>query len=154
MHRQQQIAAISASHIALLILLDYSIRRQLLMVHASISCLWHATAVIWQYSCSGSLCLKTANCSAMQMHHPPAISHTMFAFHDAVRVPAPLRALMSAQPIEAHEYGPTPYLDAHPRDDSATYYFKQHVPIPSYLLALAVGELESRELGPISRVST
>ncbi len=26
------------------------------------------------------------------------------------------------------------------------------MPIPSYLLALAVGELESRELGPISRV--
>lgn len=32
------------------------------------------------------------------------------------------------------------------------YRFKQAVPIPSYLLALAVGNLESRELGPISAV--
>jgi hypothetical protein len=31
-------------------------------------------------------------------------------------------------------------------------YCRQAVPIPSYLLALAVGNLESRELGPISAV--
>ena len=60
---------------------------------------------------------------------------------------------MSAQPAEAQEHGATPFLDARPRADASVFYFKQPVPIPSYLLALAVGQLESRELGPISRVS-
>ena len=32
------------------------------------------------------------------------------------------------------------------------FHFHQKVPIPSYLLALVVGELESRALGPRSRV--
>ena len=34
-----------------------------------------------------------------------------------------------------------------------TFMFKQEVPIPSYLLALAVGELEYRQIGPRSKVS-
>ncbi len=34
-----------------------------------------------------------------------------------------------------------------------TFKFKQEVPIPSYLLALAVGELEYRQIGPRSKVS-
>ncbi|KAK9797774.1 hypothetical protein WJX73_000383 [Symbiochloris irregularis] len=70
----------------------------------------------------------------------------------AVRVPAPLVALMSALQTDAQSFGQTPYLDTKPRPDAATYYFEQPVPIPSYLLALAVGELESREVGPITRV--
>lgn len=35
---------------------------------------------------------------------------------------------------------------------SKIYYFSQSVPIPSYLIALAAGELKSKEIGPISRV--
>ena len=39
-------------------------------------------------------------------------------------------------------------------DGSAThtFHFKQDVPIPSYLLALAVGQLEHRQIGPRSKV--
>lgn len=67
-------------------------------------------------------------------------------------MPEPLTALMSAQPAEASEHQPTPYLDSHPREGCSVFHFQQPVPIPSYLLALAVGELQSRELGPMSRV--
>lgn len=57
-----------------------------------------------------------------------------------VRVPEGMTALMSAL--------------AAPGDgaEAGVFAFEQRVPIPSYLLALAVGELESRELGPVSRV--
>lgn len=59
-----------------------------------------------------------------------------------VRVPAAMTALMSAVPTgEAAGTGATKLCS-----------FEQKVPIPSYLLALAVGELDSRELGPVSRV--
>lgn len=34
-----------------------------------------------------------------------------------------------------------------------TFHFKQDVPIPSYLLALAVGDLEFRQIGPRSKVT-
>jgi leukotriene-A4 hydrolase len=33
-----------------------------------------------------------------------------------------------------------------------TFYFTQKVPIPSYLIALAAGQLESREISPRTRV--
>ncbi|EFN56177.1 hypothetical protein CHLNCDRAFT_22427, partial [Chlorella variabilis] len=67
-----------------------------------------------------------------------------FSYGAAVRVPQALRALMSAVPL----------LQVAQRSKAGTrvYRFKQAVPIPSYLLALAVGNLESRELGPISAV--
>ena len=53
-----------------------------------------------------------------------------------------MTALMSAVPTgEAAGAGATKVCS-----------FEQKVPIPSYLLALAVGELDSRELGPVSRV--
>ena len=64
----------------------------------------------------------------------------------AVTVPTPLRALMSAVPQE----------DSVPPANSSgthTFKFKQDVPIPSYLLALAVGELEHRQIGPKSKVN-
>lgn len=34
----------------------------------------------------------------------------------------------------------------------ACYQFKQDIPVPSYLLALAVGELQSQRVGPRTRV--
>jgi leukotriene-A4 hydrolase len=37
-------------------------------------------------------------------------------------------------------------------ENKTEFCFKQEVPIPSYLLALAVGQLETREIGPRSSV--
>jgi len=62
-----------------------------------------------------------------------------------VATPAPLVALMSAVPVG----DPTPPLSD---DGFRTFSFTQTVPIPPYLLAIAVGNLESRDIGPRSRV--
>ncbi|KAF8069679.1 lkhA [Scenedesmus sp. PABB004] len=80
-----------------------------------------------------------------------------------VRVPAGLTALMSATPTDGDPPRPgggsggggdAPGAPARlpPRDGAARFFFSQAVPIPSYLIALAVGELESRELSDRSRV--
>jgi leukotriene-A4 hydrolase len=60
-----------------------------------------------------------------------------------VEVPEPLGAVMSAGPA-GEEPGPRP--------GTRVFRFRMPQPIPPYLLALAVGRLESRELGPRSRV--
>jgi len=67
-----------------------------------------------------------------------------FTYSARVEVDAPLRALMSAQSSEevAETKGAA----------RVQYDFKQPEPIPSYLLALAVGALESRRVGPRSHV--
>lgn len=75
----------------------------------------------------------------------------------AVRVPQPLVALMSAVPVEqptsaADEEG-LPHLPPPPDGVSTSvFWFSQRVPIPPYLLALAVGELAGREISARSRV--
>jgi leukotriene A-4 hydrolase/aminopeptidase len=58
-------------------------------------------------------------------------------------VPEGLKAVMSAGAM-GEEPGPVP--------GTRVFHFRMPQPIPSYLLALAVGDLESRELGPRSRV--
>jgi leukotriene A-4 hydrolase/aminopeptidase len=60
-----------------------------------------------------------------------------------VTVPEPLAAVMSAGPAGTRP-GPTP--------GTTVYLFEMPQAIPTYLLALAVGELESRDLSPRSRV--
>ena len=60
-----------------------------------------------------------------------------------VEVPEPLGAVMSAGPAGE---GPGS------RPGTRVFRFQMPQPIPPYLLALAVGRLESRELGPRSRV--
>ena len=60
-----------------------------------------------------------------------------------VEVPEPLAAVMSAGPA-----GEGPGR----RPGTRVFRFRMPQPIPPYLLALAVGRLESRELGPRSRV--
>jgi leukotriene-A4 hydrolase len=60
-----------------------------------------------------------------------------------VEVPGPLSAVMSAGPE-----GVAPGA----RPGTRVFRFRMPQPIPPYLLALAVGRLESRELGPRSRV--
>lgn len=69
-------------------------------------------------------------------------------YNAVIRVPAPLRALMSAvaQPSDASdESGGGPGFNS--------WRFRQAVPIPSYLVALAVGELEGKSIGPVTTVT-
>mmetsp|Transcript_36341 Transcript_36341/g.58248 ORF Transcript_36341/g.58248 Transcript_36341/m.58248 type:complete len:598 (+) Transcript_36341:508-2301(+) len=64
------------------------------------------------------------------------------ASYDAtLTVPAPLVALMSAISLESETNG-----------THTVFSFKQEVPIPAYLVAIAVGNLESRDIGPRTRV--
>lgn len=43
-------------------------------------------------------------------------------------------------------------INKKPLIDRTVYHFVQEVPVPSYLIAIAVGALQSRELGPRTRV--
>lgn len=38
------------------------------------------------------------------------------------------------------------------KNGKKSFYFNQSVPIPAYLVAIAVGNLESRKIGPRSKV--
>jgi leukotriene-A4 hydrolase len=60
----------------------------------------------------------------------------------AITVPKPLRAVMSAGPAGEESAG----------DGQTTWRFTMPQPIPTYLLALAVGNLDARDLGPRTRV--
>ena len=62
-------------------------------------------------------------------------------YRAALTVPARLEALMAAA-----------FIGREPRGDEAIARFEMNEPIPPYLLALAVGDLVSRDLGPRSRV--
>ncbi len=68
-----------------------------------------------------------------------------FPYRARLTVPEPLTAVMSAAPGEP---------EAGPRPGTRTLSFSMPQPIPSYLLALAVGDLASEDLGPRSRVYT
>eukprot|EP00978_Attheya_sp_CCMP212_P000141 scaffold272_cov31-Attheya_sp.AAC.1 len=59
-----------------------------------------------------------------------------------VTVPSPLVALMSALSTGSQDL----------EDGTIQYTFDQKVPVPSYLIALAVGALEKRDIGPRSAV--
>jgi leukotriene-A4 hydrolase len=99
--------------------------------------------------------------SLLPCQDAPAAKATYSA---AVRVPAGLVALMSALSSDGEESaaGQTQELarllprdgtgDSHSKQKKAVFRFHQPMPISSYLIALAVGELESRELSPVSRV--
>lgn len=64
-------------------------------------------------------------------------------YQATVRVPRGLMALMSALNVG----------DSVTMDDNVTQFtFDQPIPIPSYLVALATGDLVSRDIGPRSRV--
>jgi len=68
---------------------------------------------------------------------------TKSTYSATIRVERPLVAVMSA--ISEKE-------NVQSSDKFAVFHFNQKVPIPSYLIALAVGALESREIGPRSRI--
>ena len=65
------------------------------------------------------------------------------AYQAEITVPEPLSAVMSAGPAGSRP-GPRPGM--------RTFLFEMPQPIPSYLMALAVGDLRSRDLSPRSRV--
>ncbi len=71
---------------------------------------------------------------------------TKITYEARVVVPAWATALMSAVAVE-----PAAGKDEAGGDGTKVFYYQQSVPIPSYLIALAVGQLESRELGPRCR---
>jgi aminopeptidase N len=73
----------------------------------------------------------------------PDTPRRRIAYEAEVEVPEALSAVMSAGP-EGEAPGPRP--------GTRIFRFRMPQPIPPYLLALAVGRLESRELGPRSRV--
>ena len=58
-----------------------------------------------------------------------------FTYQARVRVPPPMMALMSAENPQC-------------RSPEGIYTFKLEQPIPSYLMALAVGDLAFQSLGP------
>ncbi|MBW1880027.1 MAG: M1 family metallopeptidase [Deltaproteobacteria bacterium] len=70
-------------------------------------------------------------------------SRARITYTAEITVPEPLTAVMSAAPGKARPG---------PRPGTNTFAFSMPQPIPSYLLALAVGDLASRDLGPRSRV--
>jgi leukotriene-A4 hydrolase len=93
------------------------------------------------------------------MQDTPAVKSSYSA---AVRVPAALTALMSAVPTDDPPELPggnaaaagVPHLEGQQppagssggSSSSRVFYFNQKVCIPSYLIALAVGQLEKRDL--------
>lgn len=78
-------------------------------------------------------------------------------FEASIRCPAGLTALMGALACDAateeiaRMKPPAPSSGGEGLEE-IEFYFSQPVPIPSYLLALAVGELAPRDLGPRCRV--
>lgn len=76
----------------------------------------------------------------------PAVKCT----YDArITVPDPLVALMGAIATSDGSSNGAPTSSS---GDRKSYTFKQEVPVPAYLVALAVGDLESRDIGPRTRV--
>ncbi|PJF16672.1 Leukotriene A-4 hydrolase/aminopeptidase [Paramicrosporidium saccamoebae] len=70
----------------------------------------------------------------------PAIKATYSA---SVRVPSPLNAVMSANRRKESEASSS---------EGRYFEFKQTTPIPAYLIAIAVGDIHSKEIGPRSVV--
>ena len=76
------------------------------------------------------------------MQDTPAIKQRYSA---NVTVPKDLKVFMSATKLH-DQPEPTP-TDPLMADDTVIFRYRQHIPIPSYLLAIAVGNIEVRKLG-------
>ena len=87
-----------------------------------------------------SQCQATHAREVAPVQDSPAVRLT---YEAALRVPEPLAAVMSAGPAG---------IAPGPRPGMRTWRFEMPQPIPPYLLALAVGDLASRDLSPRSRV--
>ncbi|KAL5011459.1 hypothetical protein ScPMuIL_010010 [Solemya velum] len=85
------------------------------------------------------------NRSFLPCQDTPAIKSTYSA---NIKVPKGFTAVMSAS--ESSSYGEVANMSG----DKDCYFFKLPIPIPSYLIALAVGDIQSADIGPRSRVWT
>lgn len=68
-----------------------------------------------------------------------------FTYRAVLRVPPELTALMGAIPVGEIVGGK---LTGEPSGDKVAFSFEQPVPIPSYLIGLAIGNINCREIGP------
>ncbi|KAG8439488.1 hypothetical protein GDO86_005628 [Hymenochirus boettgeri] len=90
-----------------------------------------------------SQCQATHCRSIIPCQDTPSVK---FTYYCQVSVPKKLMALMSA--VEDGDL-----LDTQD-SNRKIYHFKQNVPIPSYLIALVVGALEGRKIGPRTTIWT
>ena len=70
-----------------------------------------------------------------------------FTYRAVLRVPQELTALMGAIPVGEIKDGKLIGLPV-PAADKVAFSFEQPVPIPSYLMGLAIGNIHCREIGP------
>jgi leukotriene-A4 hydrolase len=122
--------------------------KQELVIHIIYETSPNASALQWlkpEHTFGGKYPYLYSQCQA---HHARSIipiqdsPGVRFPFYVYITVPTPLVAVMSSAP------GTKIYESA----DLATYYFNMPQPAPAYLLALAVGNIASKDLGPRSRV--
>lgn len=73
-----------------------------------------------------------------------------FTYDAAITVPAALTALMSA--VRTGHYSCRPQVTLPDGSRGSMFTFQQKIPIPSYLIAICCGFVESREIGPRSLV--
>ncbi|MBI5507842.1 MAG: M1 family metallopeptidase [Deltaproteobacteria bacterium] len=108
-----------------------------------------ASALQWlepQHTAGGKAPYLFSQC---QPHHARSLlplqdsPMVRFAYQARLTVPAGLVAVMSAAPGKKEAGG---------SDQTVAYRFDMPQPIPGYLLALAVGNIASQDLGPRSRV--
>lgn len=108
-----------------------------------------ASALQWlepQHTAGGSHPYMFSQCQPIHARSMVPLqdsARVRFSYSAKITAPKPLRAVMSAAPgVEAET------SDA----GKAAFTFEMPQPIPSYLLAIAVGHLEARDIGPRSMV--
>jgi leukotriene-A4 hydrolase len=106
-----------------------------------------ASALQWlepEQTAGGKAPFLYSQCQAIHARSVVPLQDTprlRITYDAALTVPAALRGLMAAGTV-----------DREVRGDRAVERYRMDEPIPPYLLAFAVGDLASRELGPRSRV--
>ena len=107
----------------------------------------HASALQWlepEQTAGREAPFLYSQCQAIHARSVVPLQDTprlRITYDATLTVPAALRALMAASAV-----------DREVRGDRAVERYRMDEPIPPYLLAFAVGDLDSRELGPRSRV--
>jgi len=103
-----------------------------------------ASALQWlapEHTSGGALPFLFTQCQAIHARSVLPIQDTpkaRFTFHAEISVPDSLAVVMAAAPGEAHE----------PSGGRKSFSFDMPQPIPSYLLAFAVGNIVSKDVGP------
>jgi len=94
-----------------------------------------------KFTYSAKVCLIIKNCIVYKNIYFIKCIDGLIMDNLQITAPKPLTALMSAVPLDVIDYGET-----------RTFLFQQTVPVQSYLIALAIGNLVSKTLSPISKV--